>query len=194
MELCTGLVGLVPARPSRSPVDCGLCFPKIPPIKLDTRRSMHFMRVPRGGAKELIAHLRQHRPAVNEAKAKIGEARSWACARSMSDHWRLRDDRARALGGSDQGAYNRSTVGTLVERTSRYVLLVKIDGTDAHVALECFTGSCAMCRAVCGQTLTYDQGKKWPNIRSFPSACRLMCALPTRTAPGSAAAMKTSMG
>lgn len=38
-----------------------------------------------------------------------------------------------------KGAMNRSSVGTLVERTSRYVMLVKLNGGCADDILEGFT-------------------------------------------------------
>ena len=50
--------------------------------------------------------------------------------RTVPGHWE---------GDLIKGAYNRSAVGTLVERSSRYVLLAKMDGTEAQSALEGFT-------------------------------------------------------
>jgi len=38
-----------------------------------------------------------------------------------------------------KGAFNRSCVGTLVERTTRFVVLCKMDGCTAQDALEGFT-------------------------------------------------------
>jgi IS30 family transposase len=51
-------------------------------------------------------------------------------------------------------------VGTLVERTSRDVLLAKMDGTDAQSALEGFTRILLHVPRCMRQTLTYDQCKK----------------------------------
>ena len=71
--------------------------------------------------------------------------------RTVPGHWE---------GDLIKGAYNRSAVGTLVERTSRYVLLAKMDGTDAHVALEGFTRILRHLPRCMRQTLTYDQGRE----------------------------------
>jgi IS30 family transposase len=59
-----------------------------------------------------------------------------------------------------KGAGNRSAVGTLVERTSRYVILVKMDGTDAQAALDGFTRAFKAVPFELRKTLTYDQGKE----------------------------------
>ena len=37
-----------------------------------------------------------------------------------------------------KGAYNLNAAGTLVERTSRYFLLAKMDGADLRAAMEGF--------------------------------------------------------
>ena len=71
--------------------------------------------------------------------------------RTVPGHWE---------GDLVKGAYNRSAVGTLVERTSRYVLLAKMDGTDAHVALEGFTRILRHLPRCMRQTLTYNQGRE----------------------------------
>src|SRR5574338_285029 len=59
-----------------------------------------------------------------------------------------------------KGAGNRSAVGILVERTSRYVILVKMDGTDAQAALDGFTRAFKAVPFELRKTLTYDQGKE----------------------------------
>lgn len=59
-----------------------------------------------------------------------------------------------------KGAGNRTAVGTLVERNSRYVILVKMDGTDAQSALDGFTKAFKKVPMELRKTLTYDQGKE----------------------------------
>ena len=59
-----------------------------------------------------------------------------------------------------KGAGNRSGVGTLVERHSRYVLLAKMDGVDAKAALDGFTRAFQAVPGHIRKTLTYDQGKE----------------------------------
>ena len=57
-----------------------------------------------------------------------------------------------------KGARNASAVGTLIERTSRYVMLAKLEGCDAQSALEGFTKRLRTIPASLRKTLTYDQG------------------------------------
>ena len=59
-----------------------------------------------------------------------------------------------------KGAGNRSCVGTLVERTSRVVSLVKMDNATAEAALDGFTRALNREPPPMKKTLTYDQGKE----------------------------------
>jgi IS30 family transposase len=58
------------------------------------------------------------------------------------------------------GARNGSAVGTLVERTTRLVLLARMDGTDAWSAYQGFTKKLRQIPASLRKTLTYDRGKE----------------------------------
>jgi hypothetical protein len=57
-----------------------------------------------------------------------------------------------------KGARNGSAVGTLIERTSRCIMLAKLDGCDAQSALEGFTKRLRTVPPSLRKTLTYDQG------------------------------------
>jgi IS30 family transposase len=59
-----------------------------------------------------------------------------------------------------KGGRNRSAVGTLVERTTRLVILARMDGTDARSAREGFTKKLGHVPAGLRKTLTYDRGKE----------------------------------
>ena len=59
-----------------------------------------------------------------------------------------------------KGAGNRSCVGTLVERTSRVVSLVKMNNATAEAALDGFTRALNREPPCMKKTLTYDQGKE----------------------------------
>lgn len=59
-----------------------------------------------------------------------------------------------------KGAGNASAVGTLIERTSRYVMLVKLPRSDARSVLEGFTRRLRSVPASLRKTLTYDQGSE----------------------------------
>lgn len=59
-----------------------------------------------------------------------------------------------------KGAGNRSAVGTLVERTSRYLVLARMVGTDAEAALDGLARKLRRIPEGRRKTLTYDQGKE----------------------------------
>ncbi len=59
-----------------------------------------------------------------------------------------------------KGAGGRSAVGTLVERTSRYVMLVRLDGLSAQHILDGYTRRLRQIPPSLRKTLTYDQGSE----------------------------------
>ena len=71
--------------------------------------------------------------------------------RVMPGHWE---------GDFIKGAGNKSSVGVLVERTSRLVLLAKMDDATAESALKAFSAKLNAIAAPLRQTLTYDQGRE----------------------------------
>lgn len=58
------------------------------------------------------------------------------------------------------GAGNRSAVGVLVERTTRYTFLCHLPQKDAQSVREAFTRKLLLVPPALRQTLTYDQGKE----------------------------------
>ena len=71
--------------------------------------------------------------------------------RVMPGHW---------AGDFIKGAGNKSSVGVLVERSSRLVLLARMEDATAAAALAGFTAKLNSIAAPMRQTLTYDQGKE----------------------------------
>ena len=59
-----------------------------------------------------------------------------------------------------RGAGNKSSVGVLVERTSRLVLLARMEDAAAASALAGFTAKLNAISAPLRQSLTYEQGKE----------------------------------
>ena len=81
----------------------------------------------------------------------IAERPTNVATRTVPGHWE---------GDLLKGARNGSAVGTLVERTTRLVLLARMDGTDATSARQGFTKKLRHVPALLRKTLTYDQGKE----------------------------------
>lgn len=72
-------------------------------------------------------------------------------ARIVPGHWE---------GDLIKGAGGRSAIGTLVERTSRYVMLVRLDGMSAQHILDGYTRRLREIPSSLRKTLTYDQGSE----------------------------------
>lgn len=70
-------------------------------------------------------------------------------ARIVPGHWE---------GDLIKGAGNRSSVGTIVERTSRFIMLVKLDSASSSTVLEGFTRRLRSVPPSLRKTMTYDQG------------------------------------
>lgn len=71
--------------------------------------------------------------------------------RLMPGHWK---------GDLIKGAGNKSSVGVLVERTTRLMLLARMPDATAESALAGFTAKLHQIVAPLRQTLTYDQGRE----------------------------------
>lgn len=72
-------------------------------------------------------------------------------AREIPGHWE---------GDLIKGAYHASAIGTLVDRSSRYVILARMDDASAESALEGFSRRLRPLPRAFRQTLTYDQGRE----------------------------------
>ena len=70
-------------------------------------------------------------------------------ARLVPGHWE---------GDLIKGAFNRSSVGTLVERKTRFAILCKMDGNGAEAALDSFTRQMGRLPAALRKSMTYDRG------------------------------------
>ena len=66
-----------------------------------------------------------------------------------------------------KGAFNRSAVGTLVERTTRLVILARTPDASAASALAGFTEALNRVAAPLRQTMTYEQGREMSRHREL---------------------------
>ena len=81
----------------------------------------------------------------------IAERPAEVTTRTVPGHWE---------GDLLKGACNGSAIGTLVERTTRLVLLARMDGTDSWSAYQGFTKKLRQLPAALRKTLTYDRCKE----------------------------------
>lgn len=117
---------------------------------------------PRGGLKAaMIEALRQGKAqrgirrttlagsAIVPEALKIVHRPGEVDARLVPGHWE---------GDMIKGAFSRSSVGTLVERKTRFVLLCKMDGNGAEAALEGFSRQMKRLPLGLRKSMTYDRG------------------------------------
>jgi transposase, IS30 family len=120
--------------------------------------------LPRGELRrELIACLRQGKPARGR-KPKGSERRG-----KLANMTNIRDRPAEVEGRLIPGHWEgdlilggggASAIGTLVERTSRLVVLVRMPTRKTDVVTSAFAGALNAIPASLRRTLTYDQGKE----------------------------------
>jgi len=120
--------------------------------------------LPRGGLRTDLISLLRHGHAKRRPRTR-GQDRRGRIADMVSLHVRPPEIESRVIPGHWEGdlikgAHNQSCVGTLVERSSRLVLLARMDGATAEAALKGFTTILNRVRKPLRKTLTYDQGKE----------------------------------
>lgn len=72
-----------------------------------------------------------------------------------------------------KGAANASAVGTIVERTSRFIMLTSLPNASAASVLEAFTRRLRSVPASLRKTLTYDQGTEMSLHRDLAKRLRM---------------------
>jgi len=65
------------------------------------------------------------------------------------------------------GKHKRSALGTLVERTTRYTILVPLKAKDATSVRHAYTKALGTLPTEIAETLTYDQGKEMSEHEQF---------------------------
>ena len=140
-----------------------VAHPDQPPISAETMYQ-YLYALPRGELKrELIGQLRQHR-LTRRPKHRAVDGRGQLPGR-VSIHQRPEEVEGRLVPGHWEadlimGAGNRSAIATLVERTTRLLLIVKLVQKDAASVAQALARRLQQLPATLRKTLTYDQGKE----------------------------------
>lgn len=129
--------------------------------------------LPRGSLKHtLIRALRQER--VYRRKQKIGnnEETRGKIADMLSIEERPKEIEGRIIPGHWEGdlimgRYKRTALGTLVERTTRYTILVPLKAKDAESVRKAYVKELGALPGEIAKTLTYDQGKEMSEHKQF---------------------------
>jgi IS30 family transposase len=127
--------------------------------------------------RQLVACLRQGKSTRKRRSA--GEDRRGRIPEMVSIHLRPPEVEDRVMPGHWEGdlirgAANRSAVGVLVERTTRLVLLARMDDATAESALKAFSAKLNAIAAPLRQTLTYDQGREMTCHRALAQRTGVM--------------------
>ena len=130
--------------------------------------------LPRGGLRTDLIALLRHGHAKRRPRAR-GQDRRGQIADMVSLHVRPPEIEDRLIfghweGDLIKGAGNRSCVGTLVERSSRLVLLARMEGATAEAAVDGFSAILNRVRKPMRKTLTYDQGKEMSRHKELTAA------------------------
>lgn len=119
---------------------------------------------PRGALKiGMIECLRQRQPKRGRRRSTL--ARGFRVPEDMRIVHRPEEIEGRQVPGHWEGdfikgAFNRSAVGTLVERKTRFVVLCKMEGCTAADAVEGFTRQMKKLPACMRESMTYDRGSE----------------------------------
>lgn len=133
--------------------------------------------LPRGGLrKELISCLRQERKLRQNRKRthaqrssitnaiSITERPAEVADRTVPGHWE---------GDLIIGKNHQSAIGTLVERTTRYLLLVALTGRDASTVRTAFAKAVKQLPRHLKRTLTYDRGAEMAEHELFTKETKM---------------------
>lgn len=122
--------------------------------------------------KELIGHLRSQRPMRKTAKK--GNGSPVTLTNPISIRQRPAEVEDRAVPGHWEGdllAGGRTTaIATLVERRSRFVMLVKIDNKQTASVVSALTAQVRQLPAQLRKSLTWDRGAEMTNHQDFTVA------------------------
>jgi IS30 family transposase len=124
--------------------------------------------------KELIAHLRSKRTMRHSRNASRGRSRRGQIKDAVSIRERPPEAEDRAVPGHWEGDLilgTRNTyVATLVERTSRFVMLVRVGGKDTESVVKALSAQIRRLPKTMMDTLTWDRGAEMAGHKKFTIA------------------------
>ena len=153
-------------------------YPGDPTMRISHEAIYTYLYVlPRGTLKKALIRAMRHHHHVRRPRGKVRvksrpiqdclsiEERPVAVAdRTIPGHWE---------GDLLMGHGNASALGTLVERTTRFTLLVPLRGKTAPSVRQAFARELRTLPAQLRQSLTYDQGQEMAEHRLFTAQTRM---------------------
>ena len=145
--------------------------------------------------KELIQHLRSKRFIRRSVHARAGGKFHGQIVDAISIRERPAEIEDRAIPGHWEGdllaGTGNSHIATLVERHSRFVILVKAPSKDTATVVAALSRQVRKLPASLRRSLTWDRGLELASHKSFTSPPRSTSTSVIRRVPGSAAPTKT---
>lgn len=139
--------------------------PRLPPAQISHEAIYQALyAMPRGDLRTETLALLRHAHQKRKPRAR-GCDRRGQIPNMVSIHERPAEIEERLIpghweGDTIKGRYNRSAVGTLVERSTLFTVLAKLDGCDADSAVKGFSHVLARIEAQKRLSITYDRGKE----------------------------------
>ena len=119
-------------------------------------KQSHKTRRPRSRGKDRRGQIPDLKP-ISERPKEVQD-------RQMPGHWE---------GDLIKGKGNKSSVGTLVERTSRYLIMVQLEDATSPVVTGGFTRELQPVPSHLRRTLTYDRGREMTNHKDITARLNL---------------------
>jgi len=150
-------------------------YPSDPDMQLSHETIYRSLFVQARGAlkKELMAHLRTRRQ-LRQAKGGVTRSGLGQIAGTVSIRERPAEAQDRAVPGHWEGdllcGSNHSCMVTLVERATRFVMLLKVPGSDTATVVGALTKHIGRLPAELRRSLTWDRGKEMAAHKAFTVA------------------------
>ena len=153
-----------------------LTYPNNPELQVSHETIYRTLFVQARGAlkKELLAHLRSRRVMRQSKRATTEGQRRGQIVDAVSIRERPPEVEDRAVPGHWEGdllaGSNNTHIATLVERSSRFVMLVKLKGKDAATVSRALARHVQRLPHELRQSLTWDRGSEMAKHREFTLA------------------------
>jgi len=146
--------------------------------------------------KELISYLRQRKP--RRQSRKLENEKRGTIPDIISIHQRPAEVADRTVPGHWEvdliiGKDHKSAIGTIVERSTRYVIITKLKAKDAESVRKTFAKAMRNLPLSLTKTLTYDRGKEMSEHKKSLLKPKYRFTSVIHTALGKEGQMKTPM-
>ena len=151
-------------------------LPEEPRMQVSTETSYRSLFIQTRGVlkRELVKHLRSRRAIRRNKLASTGDERRGRIIDAVSIRDRPAAAEDRVLPGHWEGdllsGSKNSHIATLVERHSRYVMIVRLDGKDTASVVRALSERVQQLPAGLMSSLTWDRGREMAGHRAFTMA------------------------